>query len=143
MSTLADVRPGTRFTFLNHDYDSNFYVADDTWSADRPYAAHHFYDRRYPMIKISGPMSQGVIILEPTTKEYSVNEDTNNIAKLELAADYGFQARFDYQGEADASPRRRTLNVEDFDGDHVYGTTTEGDYRNFRLDRIQGKVVIR
>ena len=67
-------------------------------------------------------------------------------AKLELAAELGLQAKFNYTH--DGSTRERRLVVEDFDGEYVSGESYneagrhEG-YRQFRLDRIEGSVVIR
>jgi predicted DNA-binding transcriptional regulator YafY len=71
-----------------------------------------------------------------------VTESTvyDNELKLDLAAENNFQARFDYTH--DGETKRRTVTVEDFDGEYVEGDTEDG-YRRFRVDRIEGKVVIR
>jgi predicted DNA-binding transcriptional regulator YafY len=80
-------------------------------------------------------------------------EDDAEIAKLRLAADYGLRAKFAYQGDLDRKPVERRLEPESIHTD-INGTTyvrgesydaggqPEG-YRQFRLDRISGSVVIR
>lgn len=62
-------------------------------------------------------------------------------AKLDVAMDYGLQARFNYTNER-GETARRTVTVEHFDGEYVEGETSDG-YRRFRFDRIEAPVVIR
>lgn len=73
--------------------------------------------------------------------------DAANEAKLELAANYGLRARFNYTNE-EGETRDRRLEVNVYDGEYVVGQSydesgrSEG-YRRFRLDRINGDVTIR
>lgn len=75
-----------------------------------------------------------------------------NEAKLRLAAEYGLKAKFAYTGERDYRAVERRIVPEDVyvNHDHVLvggesfdqGGIPEG-YRQFRLDRISGEVVVR
>lgn len=75
-----------------------------------------------------------------------------NEAKLRLAAQYGLKVKFAYAGERDYRAVERRLVPEEVyvNHDHVLvggesfdqGGVSEG-YRQFRLDRISGEVVVR
>jgi predicted DNA-binding transcriptional regulator YafY len=84
----------------------------------------------------------------------TVEEDapTANEAKLRLAAQYGLKAKFAYAGERDYRAVERRLEpdtVETRSGvTYVLGESydqggEDQGYRQFRLDRISGEVVVR
>lgn len=71
-----------------------------------------------------------------------------NDRKLDLASEFGLQAKFDYQGKSDAAPRERRIVVDDYDGEYVFGTSYDNNgfdegYRQFSVANIVGQVSIR
>lgn len=82
----------------------------------------------------------------PEIKEETVIE--YNIAALDLAAEFNRSVEFSYQKEGSTNIERRTVSVESvvptrFDEQLVVGYDEDrGEPRCFRVDRIQGDVVV-
>ncbi len=84
--------------------------------------------------------------------EVLILDEDSERAKLELAAHYGLRVKFAYQGDLDRKPVERRLEPDTVEerGGVVYvlgesydaGGQSEG-IRQFRVDRIHGKVTVR
>lgn len=84
-----------------------------------------------------------------TKEQISIPDPVNteaNFAKLEVAAEYGLKAKFNYTNEQGRTHDVRLEPEETFSDrgvEYVAGLTDEGDYKQYRLDRINGKVAVR
>lgn len=87
------------------------------------------------------------------TESLTQKDRDANQAKLEIAAQFGLQAKFAYQGDDDDKSRERRVVAENFwqdaSGRYLVGGLTydsagndEG-YRQFRIDRLTSKAVVR
>lgn len=142
MTRTTDIKAGDRFTFLTPAHDeANYYVATSDYHDGNVERYHIYNGERQGPTRLDYFGDDECRILNRNIKEKTDVYDTYRDAKLDLAADFGLQARFTYTNER-GETARRTLTVEDYDGEYVGGVTPDG-YRRFRLDRIEGKVVIR
>lgn len=92
------------------------------------------------------------LLEDKTTSVLDIESMSPNEAKLRLAADLGLRAKFSYRGERDyRAVERRLVPDTVFENKgvlyvggeaHDAGGELEG-YRQFRLDRISGEVVVR
>ncbi len=151
------IRKGDHVTFLPPDESTSYYIAESDADAEGTFDARFVCESGYVddfVVREGDPSGECQILNRDPNKENNTvtpNHEANQ-AKLEVAADYGLQAKFTYTNECGEAAERRVRPTQVWanyaDNVIVSGMSYDANgsdegHRNFRLDRIEDDVVIR
>lgn len=152
-NTFSEVRKGDKYTFLNPDVDASYYIAEE----DAPGDLTTFVNadgKRYEAEGSFGLPDDPCTILdranntkETVTPMLTADDRDANEAKLNVAVEYDLHAKFNYTNERGETHDVRLKPDDVYDGRvGGYSYDEDGDeegYKQYRLDRINDKVVVR